>query len=244
MKPQLVAQDFGGFHNSDLAATTSRLLQTGSWKHQRIIVVIPAADSIPSKVYLSHVCLAFPPNNQVFRTLALGMEVGDAYSSAIEQVLLHPELSKWEYVLTMEHDNAPPNDGVLRLCAQMEQHPEYAGIGGLYFTKGYGGVAQIWGDPKDPLMNFRPQPPDPKGGLVECNGTGMGFNLWRLKMFQDPKLRKPWFKTRADQGGVSTQDLHFAVDAKKCGYRFAVDCSVRVGHYDLEGKFGLPDTMW
>jgi hypothetical protein len=122
----------------------------------------------------------------------------------------------------------------------MEAHPEFAGIGGLYFTKGEGGVPQIWGDPRDPLLNFRPQAPDPNGGLVECNGTGMGFNLWRLKLFKDPKLRRPWFKT-ADG---CTQDLYFASDAKAHGYRFAVDCSILVGHYDLEGKFGAPDFVW
>lgn len=242
MKPQIVMND-SGFHNSDLDVTRSRLLKSGSWKNQRIVVVIPAAASIPSKVYLSHLCMAFPPNNSVYRMLALGMEVGDAYSNAVEQILGHPELSRWEYMLTLEHDNIPPGDGVLRLCERMEEHPEFACIGGLYFTKGPGGVAQIWGDVKDPLQNFRPQPPDPSGGLVECVGTGMGFNLWRLEMFKDPKLRKPWFKTQT-VGGVSTQDLYFATDARKYGYRFAVDCSVRVGHYDLEGKFGQPDMTW
>jgi hypothetical protein len=242
MKPQIVMND-SGFHNSDLDVTRSRLLKSGSWKNQRIVVVIPAAASIPSRVYLSHCCLAFPPNNSVYRMLALGMEVGDAYSNAVEQILGHPELSRWEYMLTLEHDNIPPGDGVLRLCERMETHPEFACIGGLYFTKGPGGVAQIWGDVKDPLQNFRPQPPDPAGGLVECVGTGMGFNLWRLEMFKDPKLRKPWFKTQTT-GGVSTQDLYFATDARKYGYRFAVDCSVRVGHYDLEGKFGQPDMTW
>lgn len=243
MKPQIVMQDFGGAHNSDLDATTSRLLKGGSWKHQRIVVVIPAADTIATRVYLSHLCLAFPPNNGVHRMLALGMEVGDAYSNAIEQIINHPVLKNWEYVLTIEHDNAPPGDGVIKLCEQMELHPEYACIGGLYFTKGPHGVAQIWGDPKDPLMNFRPQLPDPAGGLIECNGTGMGFNLWRMKMFQDERLRKPWFKTQT-KDGVSTQDLYFAADARKCGYRFAIDCSVKVGHYDLKGDFGIPDFMW
>lgn len=242
MKPQIVTMD-SGLHNSDLDVTRSRLLKSGSWKHQRIIVVIPASASIPSKVYLSHCVLAFPPNNSVYRMLALGMEVGEAYSNAIEGILAHPDLSQWEYVLTIEHDNVPPGDGVLRLCERMEEHPELSCIGGLYFTKGPGGVAQIWGDVKDPLMNFRPQLPDPAGGLVECNGTGMGFNLWRLSMFKDPKLRRPWFKTQTSQG-VSTQDLYFANDARKYGYRFAVDCSVRVGHYDLKGDFGPPDMMW
>lgn len=242
MKPQIVMND-SGFHNSDLDVTRSRLLKSGSWKNQRIVVVIPAAASIPSKVYLSHMCVAYPPNNSIFRMLALGMEVGDAYSNAVEQIMGHPELSRWEYMLTLEHDNIPPGDGVLRLCERMEAHPEFSCIGGLYFTKGPGGVAQIWGDVKDPLQNFRPQPPDPAGGLVECVGTGMGFNLWRLAMFKDQRLRRPWFKTQT-VGGVSTQDLYFASDARKYGYRFAVDCSVRVGHYDLEGKFGQPDMTW
>jgi len=243
MKPQLVMQDFGGSNNADPEGTSARLMKGGSWKHQRIIVVLPAADLIPAKVALAHWNLAFPPNNGVVRILAQGMEVGDAYSSALEGILAHPELNRWEYMLTIEHDNAPPPDGVIKLCEQMEAHPELSCIGGLYFTKGPTGVAQIWGDPKDPLLNFRPQPPDLGGGLVECNGTGMGFNLWRLAMFKDPKLRRPWFKTQT-RDGVSTQDLYFASDAKKYGYRFAVDCSIKVGHYDLRGDFGIPDMMW
>ena len=46
----------------------------------------------------------------------------------------------------------------------------------LEFVAYEGGVAQIWGDPKDYLLNFRPQPPIP-GQLVECCGTGMGSML-------------------------------------------------------------------
>ena len=243
MKPQLVIQDFGGVHNANPEKTTARLIKGASWKKQRIVVIIPAGESIPAKVALSHWNLYFPPNNGVARILAQGMEVGDAYSSTIEHVLNHPELSQWEYILTIEHDNAPPPNGVSALLDRMEAHPEFACIGGLYFTKGHGGVAQIWGDPKDPVLNFRPQPPDPNGGLVECCGTGMGFNLWRLKMFKDKRLRQPWFVTERHQG-MSTQDLYFWGDARKYGYRCAIDCSVKVGHYDQRGDFGEADTMW
>jgi hypothetical protein len=243
MKPQLVIQDMGGVNNSDLDVTKARLMKGASWKNQRIIVILPAADVIPAKVALAYWNLGFPPNNGVVRILAQGMEVGEAYSQAIEGILADPNLSQWEYILTIEHDNAPPGDGVIKLIEQMEAHPELSCIGGLYFTKGPGGVAQIWGDPKDPVTNFRPQLPDPNGGLVECCGTGMGFNLFRLKMFKDEKLRKPWFKTQT-KNGVSTQDLYFWSDARKHGYRCAIDCSVKVGHYDLKGDFGVPDMMW
>ena len=238
MKPQLLVQDFGGAHNASPERTTARLIRGGTWKRQRIVVVIPAADMIPAKVALSHWNLVFPPNNGVVRILAQGMEVGNAYSTALEQVLAHEELGKWEYLLTVEHDNMPPPDGVLKLLERMEQHKEFSCIGGLYFIKGEGGVAQIWGDPKDPILNFRPQVPDPNGGLVECCGTGMGFNLFRLAMFKDAQLRRPWFKTHVSDGCM-TQDLYFWADARKYGYRCAIDCGVKVGHYDH-----ATDAVW
>lgn len=234
---KLVIQDIGGAHNKDLSKTRARLIKGGSWKRQRIVVILPAGESIPAPVALSFWNLGFPPNNAVMRILAQGMEVGEAYSTAIEQVLEHPELKNWEYILTLEWDNLVPADGVIKLLEQMEAHPELDCIGGLYFTKGEGGVAQIWGDPKDPISNFRPQPPDPNGGLVECCGTGMGFNLFRTRMFRDKRLRKPWFKTLKGAEGFATQDLYFWGDARKHGYRAAIDCSVKVGHYDSATGF-------
>lgn len=231
-KPQLIIQDFGGEHNKDLKKTSARLIKGGSWKKQRVALILPAADSIPAVVALSHWNLVFPPNNGVLRILAQGMEVGEAYSTAIENILGHPDLCQWEYVLTIEHDNCPPGDGVVKLIEQMEAHPEYSAIGGLYFTKGEGGCAQIWGNPHEAPLNFMPQLPDPNGGLVECCGTGMGFTLFRLSMFKDERLRKPWFKTLCGKDGVSTQDLYGWGDFRKYGYRCAIDCSVRVGHYD------------
>jgi hypothetical protein len=237
--PQIVSYD-GGVHNADLSAATSRIVEGGSWKKQRTVVLIPAARKIDAKVALSHWNLLFPPNQAVHRMLCLGMEVGEAYSEAIAQVLAHPDLSQWEFLLTLEHDNVPQPDALLRLIGDLERHPEYVCVGGLYWTKGYGGVPQIWGDPKDPVVNFRPQPPRP-GELVECCGTGMGFNLWRLSLFRDARLRRPWFKTLTgiEGQGMSTQDLYFWGDARKYGYRCAVDCGVLVGHYDAEN-----DVTW
>src|SRR5437868_2982895 len=131
-KAELIIQDFAGAHNADVQKTAARLIKGGSWKKQRVVVIIPAGASIPAKVYLSHLNLAFSPNNGVVRILAQGMEVGEAYSSAIEGVLAHPELSQWEYVLTIEHDNCPPSDGVLKLIETLEARPELSCVSGLY----------------------------------------------------------------------------------------------------------------
>ena len=78
---------------------------------------------------------------------------------------------------------------------------------------------------------------------MECNGLGMGFNLFKLDIFKNKELPKPWFKTVQEviPGGAKayTQDLFFFEQAAKCGYRFAVDCRVLVGHYDLQN-----DIIW
>lgn len=245
VKPQLTVFEGMGAHNKDLTASIARLDRGGSWKKQRIVFIIPSADMIPAKVALAYWNLAFPPNNGVVRILAQGMEVGDAYSTAIEGVLNHPDLSQWEYIITAEHDNIPPPDGVVKLLEHMEAHPEFACIGGLYWTKGPGGVPQIWGDPRD-AHNYRPQRPDPNGGLIECVGTGMGFNLWRLDMFKDTRIKRPWFRTLTGKNGegVGTQDLVFWTEARKYGYRCAVACDVKVGHFDQRGDFGIADFAW
>lgn len=235
MSGELIVQDFGGKLNADLNGTSARLLKGGSWKKQRIICVLPADSMIPAKVALSHMNLIFPPNNGVLRMLAQGMEVGHAYTAALENILAHPDLKQWEYMLTIEHDNMPQQDGVITLVETLENNPHLACVSGLYFTKGEGGCAQIWGDPKDPVLNFRPQVPVPES-LQECCGVGMGFALWRLKTFEDARLSRPWFKTMKGNGGCATQDLAFWMDARKYGYRCAVDTRVKVGHFDVNSN--------
>lgn len=243
MKPQiLLPSDLSGAHNADLAASGDRLARAGVYKDLSTIIIVPAFGSIPTKIVSAWWNMLTPPNQKVARLFAMGMEVGAAYSSTIEMILGNAELAKYRYILCLEHDNAPPPDGLVRILERAEAHPEFAAIGGLYWTKGEGGVPQIWGNPMESPLNFKPQRPVP-GQLVECCGTGMGFNLWRMSMFRDEKLRRPWFHTQKENG-VSTQDLYFWSDARKHGYRCAIDCSVRVGHYDHKGDFGIPDYTW
>ena len=232
MTTELVVQDFSGFWNGAFEEGRSRVIESGSWKRQRTIIIVPSAEMIPAKVALSLWNLSFPPNNPTMKILAIGTEVGEAYSKAIEGILAEPALSDWEYVLCCEHDNLPRPNSALKLFERMEAHPELHAISGLYFQKGEAGIPQIWGDPKDPILNFRPQPPV-NGELVECCAVGMGFTLFRLSMFRDSRLRRPWFETKLQP--AMTQDLYFWQDAREHGFRCAVDCSVKVGHLDTNG---------
>lgn len=245
MQPQIIVPDTG-YHNQDLTKSASRLKKEGTYADMSCVVLIPAFGTVPTKVVASWWNTYFPANQQVYKIFATGMEVGAAFSESIEMILKDPILGKAKYLVTIEHDNVGPPDGVVRLLKHMHNNEWLAACSALYWTKGEGGVPQIWGDPKDPILNYRPQPPDPNGGLVECCGTGCGYVVWRMDMFRDERLRKPWFKTTdgTDGQGISTQDLYFWSDARKHGYRCAVACDVKVGHYDYEGKFGPADFTW
>lgn len=238
IKPQIVGLDTGK-HGANLNAKIAQLVKQGVYRDQSCIVLIPAFGSVPTKAVASWWNLYFPPNQPVIKVFALGMEVGAAYSSTIEAILANPDTAKFKYLCTVEHDNLPPPDGVVKLIERMDAHPEYMAISGLYFTKGEGGVPQIWGNPKESPLNFKPQLPVP-GELVECCGIGMGFAVWRMEHFKNPNLKKPWFETKPGY----TQDLYHWSEARKHGARCAVDCGVIVGHYDEAGKFGPPDMVW
>lgn len=236
MTPQIIGYD-PGFHNREQEQTIQRLVQQGHYKDQSTIIIIPALNTVATKAASSWLNIISPPNQRIVRLFAQGMEVGEAYSQTIQMILENPELSKYKYLMTIEADNTIPPDALVKLLEQMEQHSEYACIGGLYYTKGHGGQPQLWGDPADPVLNFRPQVPRP-GELQEVCGTGMGCNLFRLDMFKDDRLRKPWFKSTASTTeGVQTQDLYFWTDARKYGYRCAIDTTVLVGHVDMTTGF-------
>ena len=74
MKPQIVSFNASeaGRNNVDLANSVSKLTKGGSWKKQRVVMLIPASESIPTKVYLSHCSLIFPPNQSSFKMAAIG----------------------------------------------------------------------------------------------------------------------------------------------------------------------------
>ncbi len=226
-----------GRHNANLAQACTRILEGATWKRQRVVGLLPAGKTVPTEVTVSIRNLIAAPNQAFTLQACKGDEVGIAYQRMMDGILEHPELSQWEYVLTIEHDNLAPPDALLNLIKALEEHPEYAAISALYWTKGEGGVPQIWGDVKDPVPNFRPQVPDPPN-VVECYGVGMGFVLHRMSMFRElaekhkDAFPRPWWKTLAGKDGCGTQDLYFWGKARPLGFRCAVDCRVLVGHMD------------
>lgn len=232
--PQIVIDDPRGRHN--LNEWTEILDKAKLYQDLSTIIICPSRGSIPAKVVRSWFSLITPMNQKVIRMFAIGLEVGAAYSSMIERILAEPELSSFKYILTLEEDNGPPPDGLLKLY---ENTDKFDVIGGLYWLKGEAGVPMAFGVPELGPDNSFPLNPEPNS-LVEVNSLGMGFTLFKLNMFRDERFKKPWFETLnwydedTGMGRRMTQDVYFFQQAKKMGYRLAVDTRVKVGHYDLK----------
>jgi hypothetical protein len=221
-----------GIHNGAPEESSNRLLKGNTYKDLSTIWFVPTRGILRPRVVQSWMSMMRPMNQMVLGPLFIeNEEVGTAYQKAFETVLDNPELSKWKYILTMEEDNLPPQDGLLKLYASIEKG--FDCVAGLYWTKGEAGQPMIYGNPAEMPRNFIPQVPQ-LNTLQPCNGLGMGFNLWRIKSLKT-KLKdmpKPWFKTVQENGKQFTQDLYFYNEAARHGFRVACDTTVKVGHYD------------
>jgi hypothetical protein len=217
-----------GRHNQNLDGSISRLVKGKTYQNLATIWITPTRGQLKPKVVGSWMSLMRPMNQPFVGPIFIeNDEVGCAYQKAFEMVLDNPELAKqFKYILTVEEDNIPPPDGLLKLYESIE---DYDCIGGLYWTKGEAGQPMIYGDPKVMPRNFVPQVPLPNT-IQHCNGLGMGFNLWKIDMFK--KLPRPWFKTVQEVGKGFTQDLWFFNNASAAGFKFACDTRVKVGHLD------------
>lgn len=228
MSGKIFIENYEGKHNSP--ERYAEWAELGHYKNNDTIWVTPTRGKCFTRVAFSWCNVIAAPNSKLVRMCIEGYEVGEAYNQALIQILSTPILASFKYILCVEEDNTPPSDGLLKLIQSIQK---YDGVSGLYWLKGPDGCPQIWGDPKEPFT-YQPQPI--REEVQEANGLGMGFTLFRLDMFRNAGFQfGKWFKTFAEGSQVSTQDLYFCKRAAELGYKFAVDCRVKVGHVDDEG---------
>lgn len=217
------------------------LIQGTTYKDVSTIIIAPTRGAIPYQVVQSWQGLITPMNQKRAFLMCAGDEVGAAYNRMIANILAHPELSKWKYIMTVEDDNLQPPDAHVRLLETIEQH-QFDAVSGLYFTKGELNMPMAYGNPEEyrttGVLEFRPRNVTQalaNGTVMEVNGIAMGCSLYRMDLFRE--IPGPWFVTVADvteEGPkLFTQDLYFCERAKRAGKRFGVDMRVKVGHLDI-----------
>lgn len=216
-------------------------LHGSTYKDSSTVIIVPTRGTgIHYKFMQAFQGLMAPMNTKRAVLYAVGFEVGDAFNTMIKNILNHPELSKWKYVLSVEDDNLPMPDGHIKLIESIEQG--YDAVGGLYHTKGDINFPLALGDPDiyrlTGELEMRPRnvlQAIQKGTLVETNCLPCGFTLYKMDLFKNTE--GPWFNTLSEWdpikgGGSSTQDCQAWNRWRRMGKRCAVDCRVKVGHLD------------
>jgi hypothetical protein len=239
MRPEIIVEDYKGRHNT--GDYVRRLEAEGLYKDRSTVCIVPSRGVVPAKVVQNWMGMMVPMNQKFARIFMIGMEVGAAYEQAIEHILANPELSTWKYVFTLEEDNMVPPDVLMKLYTAMDEG--YDAVGALYWTKGEGGQPMCYGNPLQAPLNFIPQIPQPET-VTRCNGLGMGATLFKMELFKEGKIERPFFKTVQSYDPAKgcagfTQDLWFFNNAAKAGYKFACDSRAKVGHYDIN-----TDIVW
>lgn len=208
-----------------------------------VIIIPERTPNFHVRVLNTWMNLIRPMNQPVVWLFAIGFEVGVAYDEYVEMVLSHPQLSKFQYVMTMESDNLQPPDALVKLI-QTQRKFGFDGVSGIYFTKGEINMPMAYGDPaeyeRDRVLRFNPL--DIRGALeaggsvLPVNGIANGCTLYTMNLLR--KVGRPRFQSLADvvdgQPQGFTQDLYFCKRAiEQHGARFAVDLRVKVGHLDM-----------
>lgn len=248
-QPKIILGCGTGYHNDDLEKAQQRLRKAKVYQDLSTVILVPTRGTIPAFVVQSWMFLMTPANQRAGRLFCQGLEVGDAYNAGITTTLADPGVGDCRYLLTLEDDNVPPPDGLLKLIESICDCDEpckehYAAVGGLYWSKGEDGFPMLFGDPKEEPLGFRPQVPQ-VDAVQEVNGVAMGFTLFHMGVFRDPTLfeedesgLKNWFKTTQTNDGTraesATQDLYFMRKLRRAGYRVACDTRVKVGHFDRD----------
>lgn len=226
-----------GRYNDRYDESRDKWVRGNTYRDLSTVVLIVTKGMVPARVVQAWLSLIHPPNQRVQRVVIEGHEVGLGYQEGVRAILGDPHLRTFKYVFTLEEDNLPPPDAMLRLY---ESITDYDIVGGLYWMKAEGGTPVCFGDPQASEFNVRPVVPPPNT-VMPVTMIGLGCTLWRTDVFRT--VPEPWFQTVVDYdeatgGTCMTQDVPFFAEAWKRGLRVGVDSRVRVGHMSADG------TIW
>lgn len=237
-----------------------------SYRNNKCIWLMPTRGMIPLRVHVSLRSMAWLPNTPRGHIEIENMEVAAAYEEGFGKAVNLPECKDMPFVWTYEEDNIQPKDVFLKLFTAIwtcidcgvpmpsdlhgnpaepwvcqNGHRGLDAVGGLYRTKTDPAMWMSYGDPKDPILDFRPiNLDDSEGKVFEVNGVAMGCTLWRKAVFE--KVSRPWFKTLtgAEDDGIGsyTQDMYacrkLKLELGRDGFRCAVHTGCSVGHLDTQ----------
>lgn len=221
-----------------------------SYQDKSIVCIIPTRGSVDIQVVDSWFKLVTPVNNKFTKLFMANGEIAEAYNTGVLMALNNPLLSNYRFLLTMEDDNIPPPDGILKLIDSFLEHEKsgdkYWALSGIYWTKPSRDCIEhapiAWGCVEDGEWNMKAPPLVEDGSVTQCCLIPQGFTLYDMELFR--KIPYPWFKVvdfnpinnDINWEAPATQDSYFFKKVWDAGYKVGVRADVKVGHLDPKTK--------
>lgn len=230
-----------GEHNRNLQEHQTRLIQGDVYQDLSTIHLMLTRGVLPVQVVECILGTLPEMNQRTAKMLVTGHSCQSGYNEAL-RVILKTDYDNavkrrpFKYLFVTEDDVLWPGNALHQLYAAMKANPHLDGISGLCWTKQRDGYPMTLGDPNDGDENaYYPQVPL-KEGVMETKSIPLGCSLLKLDIFRDPRWKTPFFREdcglNEEPNGRVTVDVFFCHQARKLGYRFGVDCGIKVGHRD------------
>jgi len=196
-----------------------------------IVVAVPTLGYVSLAFILHFFQMAFPVASIREMAIVKGLEVAEARERCIDHLLSLDPLPS--YFVFLGDDMLSPPVGMPMLFDTLLDH-KLETAAGLYHMKMPYPQPLMWKTGHIGLL--RPGRDFKHGDLVECDGTGLDYCLFRSELFK--KISKPRFKTGHElvaprQYLVHTEDAWFWQKcAEETGVKPRVDTRVTIGHFD------------
>lgn len=186
---------------------------------------------------MSMLNMRWPINQSTKRGIIVGEDVAQARNNFV----LEAQAVDAKYLFFVDDDVLVPPNTPIELINQMDRHPEWDMLTGVYVTKT---------DPPEPVLF---------GGKVGSAGvhwdweigtqfpvwaSGMGCALIRMTAFD--KFPAPWFAFTHEAEGVTSkeegEDIYFCRKLMEAGGTIMADGSILCGHVNIQTNeiFQLP----
>ncbi len=197
-----------------------------SFENVQVVIATPSVRSeVPMLFYQSVMAMVLKTREKYPSMKFATMVAGNTYVHQARQSMVDSFLeTKGDYMLWIDDDNIPPEDGLIKLLENQKDI-----VSGLYFKRR---------PPYEPLIMmkrrqgigserrsdiFREGAKD----LLQIHSTGFGFILIKREVLEKMReLRMPHFSMKVGLG----EDIWFCVQAQGAGYDIWLDPSVEVGH--------------
>ena len=196
------------------------------FENVQIVIATPSVRAeVPMLFYQSVMAMVLKTREKYPNMKFATLTTGNTYVHQARQNMVNSFLEKKaDYMLWIDDDNIPPEDGLIKL---LEREKDI--VSGLYFKRR---------PPYEPLIMMKRRQGigserradifrDGATELLQIHSTGFGFILIKREVLEKMReARMPHFSMKVGLG----EDIWFCVQAQGAGYDIWLDPTVEVGH--------------